>query len=170
MSFQFRLLFIINLLMMSCQNVDREENITNKNQNKKEKLMEAKLELVSYPEDLIRDNGLEEWEEFKNLYESFERIKELDFRDIEVNILALSSRIKNLLSKQLPGGFDTPQIRSRMKVVQMQTQKVKYFTRHYKKDSLIPSLKNLYKQYNFVIERMVTLKEEDSATNFISEY
>ena len=136
MSFQFRLLFIINLLMMSCQNVDREENITNKNQNKKEKLMEAKLELVSYPEDLMRDNGLEEWEEFKNLHESLERIKELDFRDIEVNILALSSRIKNLLSKQLPGGFDTPQIRSRMKVVQMQTQKVKYFTRHYKKDSL----------------------------------
>ena len=43
----------------------------------------------------------------------------IDFRDIEVNMLALSGRIKNLLSKPLPGGFDTPQIRSRMKVVQM---------------------------------------------------
>mgnify|MGYP003324520343 CR=1 FL=1 len=28
---------------------------------------------------------LTEWEEFKNLHESLEKIKELDFRDIEVN-------------------------------------------------------------------------------------
>tara|TARA_B100000575_G_C22924803_1_gene536274 strand:- start:219 stop:689 length:471 start_codon:yes stop_codon:yes gene_type:complete len=156
--------------MISCQNIVRQETKTNRNQNQKEKLMEVKLELASYPEDLMKNNGLEEWEEFKNLYESFERMKELDFRDIEVNILALSSRIKNLLSKQIPGDFDTPQIRSRMKVVQMQTQKVKYFTRYYKKDSLIPSLKNLYKQYNSVIDRMLTLKEEETTTNFISDY
>ncbi len=170
MLFQLRLFFIINLLMISCQNIVRQETKTNRNQNQKEKLMEVKLELASYPEDLMKNNGLEEWEEFKNLYESFERMKELDFRDIEVNILALSSRIKNLLSKQIPGDFDTPQIRSRMKVVQMQTQKVKYFTRYYKKDSLIPSLKNLYKQYNSVIDRMLTLKEEETTTNFISDY
>ncbi|MFL2604027.1 MAG: hypothetical protein ACJ0PP_03715 [Flavobacteriaceae bacterium] len=170
MSFPFRLFLIINLLMISCQNGVRDEYKTNRNTNNKEKSMEVELELVIYPEDLMKDNGLEEWEEFKNLYESLERIKELDFRDIEVNILALSSRIKNLLSKQMPGGFDTPQIRSRMKVVQMQTQKVKYFTRYYKNDSLIPSLKNLYKQYNSVIDRMLTLKEEETTTNFISDY
>ena len=170
MLFQLRLFFIINLLMISCQNAVREETKNNINQNQKEKLMEVKLELVSYPEDLMKDNGLEDWEEFKNLYESLERMKGLDFRDIEVNVLALSNRIKNLLSKQMPGGFDTPQIRSRMKVVQMQTQKVKYFTRYYKKDSLIPSLKDLYKQYNSVIDRMLTLKQEETTTNFISDY
>ena len=85
-------------------------------------------------------------------------------------MLALSGRIKNLLSKPLPGGFDTPQIRSRMKVVQMQSQKVKYFTRYFKKDSLIPSLKHLYKQYTSMIDRMLSLKEEESATNFVSDY
>ena len=170
MLFRLRLFFIINLLLISCQNIVREETTTNRNPNQKEKSMEVKLELVSYPEDFMKENGLEEWEEFKNLYESLERMKELDFRDIEVNVLALSSRIKNLLSKQMPEGFDTPQIRSRMKVVQMQTQKVKYFTRYYKKDSLIPSLKNLYKQYNSVIDRMLTLREEESATNFVSDY
>ena len=170
MLFRLRLFFIINLLLISCQNIVREETTTNRNPNQKEKSMEVKLELVSYPEVFMKENGLEEWEEFKNLYESLERMKELDFRDIEVNVLALSSRIKNLLSKQMPGGFDTPQIRSRMKVVQMQTQKVKYFTKYYKKDSLIPSLKNLYKQYNSVIDRMLTHREEESATNFISDY
>tara|TARA_Y100001958_G_C21202513_1_gene528991 strand:+ start:53 stop:565 length:513 start_codon:yes stop_codon:yes gene_type:complete len=170
MLFKLRLFFIINLLLISCKNIVREETTSNRNPNHKEKSMEVKLQLVSYPEDLMKENGLEEWEEFKNLYESLERMKELDFRDIEVNVLALSSRIKNLLSKQMPGGFETPQIRSRMKVVQMQTQKVKYFTRYYKKDSLIPSLKNLYEQYNSVIDRMLTLREEETATNFVSDY
>ena len=51
----------------------------------------------------------------------------------------------------------------------MQTQKVKYFTRYYKKDSLIPSLKDLYKQYNSVIDRMLTLKEEETTVNFTSD-
>ena len=170
MSFSFRSFFIINLLLISCQNGVKEENTTNRNANDKEKSMYAELELVIYPEDLMKENGLEEWEEFKNLHESLEKIKELDFRDIEVNMLALSGIIKNLLSKPLPGGFDTPQIRSRMKVVQMQSQKVKYFTRYFKKDSLIPSLKHLYKQYNSMIDRMLSLKEEESATNFVSDY
>ena len=50
-----------------------------------------------------------------------------------------------------------------------QTQKVKYFTRYYKKDSLVPSLNTLYKQYNAIINRMLTLKDEESAINIISE-
>ena len=139
MSFSFRSFFIINLLLISCQNGVKEENTTNRNANDKEKSMYAELELVIYPEDLMKENGLEEWEEFKNLHESLEKIKELDFRDIEVNMLALSGRIKNLLSK-LARGFDTPQIRSRMKVVQMQSQKSNILL-DILKDSLIPSLK-----------------------------
>ena len=59
--------------MISCQNAVREETKNNINQNQKEKLMEVKLELVSYPEDLMKENGLEEWEEFKNLHESLEK-------------------------------------------------------------------------------------------------
>ena len=169
MSFPFRLFLIINLLIVSCQKIVKEKNTFNENPNKKEKSIEAELELVNYPEKLMEVYGLDEWEEFRNLYESLERLKDLDFRDIEVNILAISSRIKNLLSKPLPGDFETPQIRSRIKVVQMQTQKVKYFTRYYKKDSLVPSLNTLYKRYNAIINRMLTLKDEESAINIISE-
>ena len=52
MLFRLRLFFIINLLLISCQNIVREETTTNRNPNQKEKSMEVKLELVSYPEDL----------------------------------------------------------------------------------------------------------------------
>ena len=122
----------------------------------------ASFELAAYPEALLKETGLEEWEEFVNLYESFERLKELDLRDVEVNIIGISARIKKLTSDTLPGGFEAPQIRSRFKVVQMQTQKARYFTKHYKEDSLIPSLKALYGHYNALLLRMQILKQEES--------
>tara|TARA_Y100000992_G_scaffold39510_1_gene22163 strand:+ start:603 stop:1121 length:519 start_codon:yes stop_codon:yes gene_type:complete len=131
--------------------------------NKAEELILGEnLELVNYPEDFLKESGLEEWEDFRNLYETLDRLKEMDLRDIELNIIALSSRLKDLISKDLPGRFETPQIRSRLKVVQMQTQKSRYFTRHYKKDSLLPSLKALYYYYNSLISRMVILVEDEN--------
>ena len=35
--------------------------------------------------------------------------------------------------------------------------------RHYKKDSLIPSIKFLYNYYNSIISRMITIKQEETA-------
>ena len=48
-------------------------------------------------------------------------------------------------------------------IVQMQTQKSRYFTKHYKKDSLIPSLKAVYSKYNSLIYRMMVLNDEISS-------
>ena len=112
---------------------------------------------------MLKENGLEGWDEFRSLYETMVRLKELDLRDVEVNIIGLSSLLKDLISGNLPQEFETPQIRSRLKVVKMQAQKSRYFTRHYKKDSLIPSLKALYGHYNALIYRMIILKQEQTA-------
>lgn len=145
-----------------------EKNLLEPNSSSEEgknnlgKPLKGEFELVAYPETFLKENGLEEWEHFQNVYESMDRLKSLDLRKVEVNILALSTRIKNILDKQIPGGFETPQIRSRLKVVYMQTQKAKYFTRYYKNDSLIPSLQNLYENYNALINRMIILKQETS--------
>ena len=133
------------------------------NLNKNKNPLIVNFELVNYPEELLKENGLEEWEDFRNLYESLNRLRNLDLRSVEVNILTLSSRLKTLLSKNLPGGFEKPQIRSRLKVVQMQTQKSRYFTKHYKKDSLVPSLKAVYSKYNSLIYRMMVLNDEISS-------
>ena len=133
------------------------------NLNKNVTPLTENFELVNYPEELLKENGLEEWEDFRNLYESLNRLRNLDLRSVEVNILALSSRLKTLLSKNLPRRFEKPQIRSRLKVVQMQTQKSRYFTKHYKKDSLIPSLKAVYSKYNSLIYRMMVLNDEISS-------
>ncbi len=158
--------FLLSLLLtIACgerNNLKDSLSAPTKNNVGKEIISGESLELVDYPEDFLKDYGLEEWEDFRNLYKTMDRLKEMDIRDIELNIIGLSSRLKDLISQDLPGGFETPQIRSRLKVVQMQTQKSRYFTRHYKKDSLLPSLRALYYHYNILILRMIVLKEDEN--------
>ncbi len=119
------------------------------------------LNLVDYPKEFLQANELDEWEGFENLHESMERLKELNFDGVEVDLLALSSRVKTLRSGPLPQKLEIPQIISRLKVVEMQVQKARYFTQHYKKDSLIPALNLLYDYYNGFVSRMVSLQNED---------
>ena len=162
-SLRFFMLYL--LCFTACKNEVPLESTTSstlESNKKKASSMTARFELAEYPEAFLKENGLEEWEEFIDLYDSFERLKELDLRDVQVNIIGISARVKKLVSNSLPGGFETPQIRSRLKVVQMQTQKSRYFTKYYKEDSLVPSLKKLYENYNALLERMQVLKQEES--------
>ena len=162
-SLRFFMLYL--LCFTACKNEVPLESTTSstlESNKKKASSMTARFELAEYPEAFLKENGLEEWEEFIDLYDSFERLKELDLLDVQVNIIGISARVKKLVSNSLPGGFETPQIRSRLKVVQMQTQKSRYFTKYYKEDSLVPSLKKLYENYNALLERMQVLKQEES--------
>ena len=124
------------------------------------------VELAPYPEGFLKDNGLEEWEDFSKLHESMERLKELNFKDVEVDLIALSSRINKLILADLPPPLEVPQIRSRFKVVQMQVLKSRYFTQHYKSDSLTPSIVLIYDYYNALISRFNTLYEGEEGVDF----
>lgn len=161
----FRLIILILFLFTSCNDENKSKETVPSIIEKftdQDPIIKVSFELVDYPEDFLKENGLEEWDEFRSLYETMDRLKELDLRDVEVNIIGLSSLLKDLISGNLPEEFETPQIRSRLKVVQMQTQKARYFTRHYKKDSLIPSLKDLYGHYNAFVNRMIVFKQEQT--------
>ena len=163
-SFLIFILIIFSFTSCTGGNESREtESSTIENFTDEDPIIKVSFELVDYPEDFLKENGLEGWDEFRSLYETMDRLKELDLRDVEVNIIGLSGLLKDLISGNLPEEFETPQIRSRLKVVKMQSQKSRYFTRHYKKDSLIPSLKVLYDYYNALISRMIILKQEQSA-------
>ena len=161
----FRLIILILFLFTSCNDENKSKETVSSIIEKltdQDPIIKVSFELVDYPEDFLKENELEEWDEFRSVYETMDRLKELDLRDIEVNIIGLSSLLKDLISGNLPEEFETPQLRSRLKVVQMQTQKARYFTRHYKKDSLIPSLKDLYGHYNAFVNRMIVLKQEQT--------
>lgn len=160
---RFFFVLILAIIFSSCNN-DKNKNgetASDKNEILLDSLSSPNLELIEYPKEFISDHQLEDWEGFEKLHQSMERLKELNFNGIQVDLIALSSHIKKLRSGPLPRELEIPQIKSRLKVVEMQVQKARYFTQHYKADSLIPSLSLLYQYYNGFILRMVALQNEN---------
>tara|TARA_Y100000389_G_scaffold47866_1_gene43071 strand:+ start:2314 stop:2841 length:528 start_codon:yes stop_codon:yes gene_type:complete len=153
---------ILGTVFSSCNNDKKKgKTASDKNEILLDSLSSPNLELTDYPKEFISDYQLEDWEGFEKLHQSMERLKELNFDGIQVDLIALSSHIKKLRSGPLPRELEIPQIKSRLKVVEMQVQKARYFTQHYKTDSLIPSLSLLYQYYNGFILRMVALQSEN---------
>jgi len=160
-------LFLLLMILQSCNNtnqvvssglkVDSMDSLT---------LNQAiNFNLIEYPGVFLRSEGLEEWQDFKKLHESLKRLSNLNLRDVQVDLLSLSGRLKEVSKKTLPGTLEVPQIRSRLKVVEMQAQKSRYFTQYYREDSLIPSLNKLYESYNALVSRMTTLDAENAAVS-----
>ena len=160
---RFFFVLILTIIFSSCNN-DKNKNgetASDKNEILFDSLSSPNFELTKYPKEFISDYELEDWEGFEKLHQSMERLKELNFDGIQVDLISLSSNIKKLRSGPLPRELEIPQIKSRLKVVEMQVQKARYFTQHYKADSLIPSLSLLYQYYNGFILRMVALQNEN---------
>ncbi|MEK9788261.1 MAG: hypothetical protein VW261_05235 [Flavobacteriaceae bacterium] len=126
-------------------------------------LVKTSIELIDYPKDFLVENKLEDWETFEELHQSLERLKNLNFDGIEVDLLALTTRIKRLRSGSIPRKLNTPQITSRLKVVEMQVMKARYFTQYYKKDSLLPAVELIYTHYNDFVKRMISLQNESQS-------
>lgn len=126
-------------------------------------LVKTSIELIDYPKDFLVENKLEDWETFEELHQSLERLKNLNFDGIEVDLLALTTRIKRLRAGSIPRKLNTPQITSRLKVVEMQVMKARYFTQYYKKDSLLPAVELIYTHYNDFVKRMISLQNESQS-------
>jgi hypothetical protein len=166
---KIKYLFLLLMILQSCNNTDTNQVVSSSLQV--ESLDSLKLNqvvnfnLIEYPAVFLKSEGLEKWEDFEKLHSTLKRLSELNLRDIQVDLLTLSARLKTVSKKSLPETLEVPQIRSRLKVVEMQAQKSRYFTKYYREDSLIPSLNKLYKSYNALVSRMKTLDEENDAVS-----
>ena len=160
-------LFLLLMILQSCNNTNQVVSSSPKVDSKDSLTLNQAINfnLIEYPGVFLRSEGLEEWQDFKKLHESLKRLSDLNLRDVQVDLLALSGRLKEVSKKTLPGTLEVPQIRSRLKVVEMQAQKSRYFTKYYREDSLIPSLNKLYESYNALISRMTTLDAENAAVS-----
>jgi len=52
--------------------------------------------LNEYPAAFLKEEQLDEWEDFERLYNSMKQLSELNLNDVQVDLLALSTRIKNI--------------------------------------------------------------------------
>ena len=160
-------LFLLLMILQSCNNTDQTVSSSPKVDSKDSLTLNQVINfnLIEYPAVFLKSEGLEEWQDFKKLHESLKRLSNLNLRDVQVDLLSLSGRLKEVSKKTLPGTLEVPQIRSRLKVVEMQAQKSRYFTKYYREDSLIPSLNKLYESYNALLSRMKTLDDENAAVS-----
>ena len=150
----------------STQNSNNSKEIF-ESDNQKASNPNVDFKLSDYPEEIIKNYEIENWDEFKNLHDLLNQLRILDFlENVDLEILKLNKMLKIYSQKKLPEKFEKPQIRSRLKVVFMQSQKSYYFTKHFKEDSLISSLEDLYKSYNSMISRMNNLEDEFQEFDF----
>lgn len=112
-------------------------------------------------EDFIINNKMGQWDEFLQFQESIEDLSQLNPEGLQVFLVDILNKTKQLLNAPFPEPFDSPQIKSRVKLVQMQTMKSIYFTQHYTQDSLLQGLDKLYQFYNILLDRMVTYTREE---------
>jgi hypothetical protein len=160
-------LFLLLMILQSCNNTDQvvSSGLQVESLDSLKLNQVVNFNLIEYPAVFLKSEGLEKWEDFEKLHSTLKRLSELNLRDIQVDLLTLSARLKTVSKKSLPETLEVPQIRSRLKVVEMQAQKSRYFTKYYREDSLIPSLNKLYKSYNALVSRMKTLDEENDAVS-----
>ena len=62
-----------------------------------------------------------------------------------------------------PKSFDAAPIISRIKVIQMQVMKCKFYSENQESEKLEMALKNLNQYYNFLLSRMISFAEEAKA-------
>ena len=117
--------------------------------------------LEKLPANFFENLEIDSWKDLTDLQESVERLATLNTKSIGTNLINLRGRTKRMVKSKCPDPFNIPAIKSRIKVLQMQSDKCLYFTRHFTEDSLQGSLDKLYDQYNFLIKRIRSAVEED---------
>ena len=90
------------------------------------------------------------------------RISNLDPQGITFYLDELEKKIEELLSSSMPEKFNSPPIISRIKLIQMQVMKCRFYSENQQNNKLEPALSEMYKYYNSLLKRMISLVEEES--------
>jgi hypothetical protein len=159
---RFSLILLFTLLFACKNEVQPETTATTIDTITVKSLGEYKVDLKLFPESFLQEDDLQKWTELIDLQKSMVSLKDLNPKGITVDLLALNTRIKKMEESPFPAPFDTPQIKSRLRLVGMQANKTRYFTNYYTDDSLGPAYQNLYRFYNAFVDRILSLKEEEN--------
>lgn len=119
------------------------------------------VDIHKFPEGFFEENEIDNWDSFISFQGAIEDLAKLNTEGVGVFLEGILINTKELQNGIIPKAFDFPQIKSRIKLVQMQTMKSIYFTEYYTKDSLNLSLNKLYDSYNILLDRMISLAEEE---------
>ena len=156
-------IFCLFIVFFSCDLSKEEKKVENLN-NESELI--TKLPKVNFLKDFsiefIENNEIDQWTKFISFKESIESISNLDPQGITFYLDELEKKIEELLSSSMPEKFNSPPIISRIKLIQMQVMKCRFYSENQQNNKLEPALSEMYKYYNSLLKRMISLVEEES--------
>ena len=155
-------LFVFSLFACSPKKEVKTIAVTQAEDSIQQPLSQALPKLVQLPGDLYQKLDMDEWESLTRWMREFEDFSKLDTKGVELFLNGLDLRTRTFSRSAFPEKLDIFPVRSRLKVVLMQTQKAKFYAKNQQREELIPALDTLYRHYNSFLNRIISVGEEES--------
>lgn len=153
---RFRLLGLLLLFLSlgSCaRKIDKDMSAQSVS-TKKLKIDTSALNTYPLPSNVLIDSLLQSKEAFTDFRNSIEDLSKLNPRGLTPFLYNALVTTDKLLNTFLPPPFETPAIRSRLKVVKTQLLRVSYFSTEQNYEALNKGLIELYEAYNAYLRRI----------------
>ena len=156
-------LFFLNLIYISCYNDNvNKEKITQKiNDSQIKSKPNNVIKITNLSSDFMKENKIFEWSAFQNFKEAIEDLSKLNTKGTLFFLADLSKITNILLQSSFPPVFNKPHIYGRVKVVHSQIIKSHYYASKNDNKNLNHALDNLYLEYNILLNRMISIAEQD---------
>ena len=118
-------------------------------------------QLTQLTPKFIEENNIDQWTQFKKFKDAIEDMTQLNPEGIMTFISELYKITSTLLKSPFPEKFDKLPIYSRIKVVQTQIIKSHFYAANKQNEKLNQSLDELYLEYNILLNRMISMAEEN---------
>lgn len=170
MRFKFLSLFVV-LLCYACENAPEGKKVAEVVEQKPLQLKQENIELYQLKQDSLIDSLLLPIEEFTAFSQSMEDLTKLKPGGIAPFLLGAIIKCNALLRYQIPAPFDTPEIKSRLKVVKTALLKARYYSVEERQQELDESYEALFIAYTAYLKRIedfsLDLQEEQELNDVI---
>lgn len=170
MRFKFLSLFVI-MLCYACVNAPEEKKVAELEEQRPLQLKQENIELYQLKQDILIDSLLLPIEEFTAFTQSMEDLTKLKPEGIAPFLLGTIIKCNALLRYKIPAPFNTPEIKSRLKVVKTALLKARYYSVEERQQELDESYEGLFIAYTAYLKRIedfsLDLQEEQDSNNVI---
>ena len=159
---RYLLLFIVVLSLGSCKQIQPKVEvyeIVNQDSLKID-TPEIEVKFIEFTPEFIVENEIEKWPDFIVFKDAIEDISNLNPEGIVIFLKDLQKLTFLLLNSPHPEPFNSLPISSRIRVVQTQINKCYFYASNNQNEKLNEALKLLYKDYNILLRRMISIVDE----------
>ena len=159
---RYLLLFIVVLSLGSCKQIQPKVEVdeTVKQDSLKIDTPEIEVKFIEFTPEFIVENEIEKWPDFIVFKDAIEDISKLNPEGIVVFLKDLQKLTFLLINSPYPEPFNSLPISSRIRVVQTQINKCYFYASSNQNEKLNEALKLLYKDYNILLRRMISIVDE----------